>query len=118
MTKKTFKVDSIKKEKGANIARVSFTTAGALNKALPEYARWSPQRSAAEMEIKSIAGVGGEVSFSLSKGHLVKLEEKLTAEVIFPGIEKPATGMAQNQPPRPERKIYYVVDKTIESLGK
>ncbi len=119
MAKKTFKVDRIKKEKGDRQAVVSFTTAGALKRTLPQYAQLSGNRAQAEVEIKKIMGVGGKVTFSLSRGRLVRLQEKITAEIIFPGVGMPPRApAAKNQPQKNERKIYYIVDKTIRYLDK
>jgi len=115
MAQKTFKLENIKKEKNNHLAVVSFKTSGALDRPLPEYARLTGNRARGEVEIKSIPAGEGEITFSLNRGHLVKLQEKLTAEVIFPGVEPPPTTSTTN---RPQRKVYYVVDKTIEYLDK
>ena len=117
MAQKTYTIKEIKKENGVRVAVVLFETAGAPDQPLPDFARLTGNRAKGEVTITAINSAGGQVTFSFSQGRLLKLEEKIVAEVAFPGASTRPTAAA-DQTAKNARKIYYQVDKTIEYLEK
>ncbi|MCP4708458.1 MAG: hypothetical protein GY869_07530 [Planctomycetes bacterium] len=117
MVQKTYKINEIKNENGDRVAVVLFETVGALDHDLPDFTQLTGSRAQGEINITAINGTGGQVHFSFKHGRLIKLEEKIVAEIAFSNIQTRQSNNA-NQTSRSDRKIYYNVDKTIEYLEK
>ena len=118
MAQKTYKINEVKKENGDRVVIIVFETVGAPDQALPDFARLTGSRAQGEITITALNGAGGRVHFSFKHGRLIKLEEKIVAEVAFPGAQTRQPNNPAGQISRTERKIYYKIEKTIEYLEK
>lgn len=109
MARKNYTIDSVEKGPEQTQVLLSFNTAHAFDKPLPQYAQTRARNKKTEMQITSVKG-SGKATFSLSKGHLIKFNEKIIAQVNVAGIKTPPN-------PKDKRKrTFYVVEKTIEYL--
>jgi len=114
--KKTCRIESIDEHSGDRVAKVTFTGEGAPGKELPAYAQPGNKQIKDEMEIVKVEHNSGDLTFSLSRGRLLKLHEKLITEVNIAGRYRRDQSLTQADKEKPKQKIYYLVDKTIEYL--